>query len=157
LIGLKDKNRDVRSRAALALVFVGDERAVEPLLEYLDKGYQSERGNDAPVIIALGRVGGERVIPTLIKRLGGDVDVQRAAAVALGMIGTSAVEPLIEVASSRTWSERGYAAEALGYIGDSRAVPVLLEILKNRGIQQFQAAAVALGRIGELSTIIILS
>ena len=43
----------------------------------------------------------------------------------------------------------GTAAEALGYIGDARAVRPLIALLKNKDRYGHEAAAEALGKIGD--------
>jgi HEAT repeat protein len=75
------------------------------------------------------------------------------AALALIEVGAPAVEPLIAVVkdSSVHWFSRGYAARALGEIGDTRAVEPLIAVLKD---DQWEAsvrrdAASALGEIGD--------
>jgi HEAT repeat protein len=68
----------------------------------------------------------------------------------LGQIVEPAVKPLIEALSDEYYGVCMAAAEALGRIGDPRAVEPLIVALKNGGWYMIRkAAAEALGRIGD--------
>jgi len=63
----------------------------------------------------------------------GDVQVQRRAAGALGLLGDPrAVDPLIEALKNSSEDVRAEAAWALGKIADVRAAGPLVDILKNK-------------------------
>ena len=77
--------RSVRLHAAEALGKIGDERAVEPLIEALNDEDASVRRGAA---VALGRLGAERAVEPLIEALNDEEGhVRRGAAVALGRLG----------------------------------------------------------------------
>jgi len=58
------------------------------------------------------------------------------------------VEALIQALKDTTWSVRENAAEALGEIGDARAVEALIQALKDQSGSVRANAAWALGKIG---------
>lgn len=81
--------------AVLQLALIGDETAVDPLLDV----YERESGMmRVAVITALGNIGDKRALDVLLEALNDkDVDIRRNAASGLGNIGNkSAIEPLIE-------------------------------------------------------------
>jgi HEAT repeat protein len=66
------------------------------------------------------------------------------------------VDELIQkLQSSRSYKQRRDAASALGQLGDPKAVPALLQKLKDRSedTEVLQAAALSIGKIGDLNTI----
>ena len=73
--------------------------------------------------------------------------VQIDALVALGKIGTPAVEPLIEGLKDKDSNVRMGVAEALGKIKDVRAVEPLIGSLKDPEPGVCEKAAIALGEI----------
>jgi len=72
-------------------------------------------------------------------------------------LGEPAVEPLIEALKYKDWYEDWYvreeAAEALGKIGDIRAVKPLIEALKDEYRYVRLKAAKALGKIGDIRAV----
>ncbi len=149
---LKYEDKYVRQSAAEALGQIGDKRAVEPLTTALkDKNIDVRRCAAS----ALGEIGTPALEPllTALKNEG----VRRYAAEALGKtrsipktsedyvwylaargrlpecvpLGDIAVEPLIAMLKNKF--DRSYAAEALGQIGDKRAVEPLIAVLKDDG------------------------
>ena len=135
-----DEHSYVRSSAAEALGKIGDARAVGPLIKALD-----DCGQEAAE--ALGKIGDERAIEPLIKALKGNWEVCQRAAGALGEIGKPAVELLIKTLQdgSVLWP----VTEALGKIGDARAVEPLIKVLSD-GYSDVRISAVgALGKIGK--------
>jgi len=73
---------------------------------------------------------------------------RREAAGALIRIGAPAVEPLIQALKDKDPVIRFGAADALGEIGDRRAVGPLIEALNDIGVR-WRAATDALGKIGD--------
>ena len=154
---LKDDNLLIRKNAAIALKKVGDDRAVEPLIESL----RYEKWQDEYVILstvrensaeALGIIGNKRAVEPLVNALFEDVDeeVRWKAAYALREIGDeSAVEPLINALKDERWVVRWHVANALGVIGDERAVEPLIGALDDVDGHVRKYAAVALGDIGD--------
>ena len=83
-------------------------------------------------------------IEQLIQRLG-DPTTQREAISALRERGETAVEPLINALDSPNEVLRQQAANALGAIGDSRAVPHLIERMNATTDSMRSAAIISLG------------
>ena len=120
---------------------------------------------------SLGRIGAP-ALELLIQALK-DEDVRSLATEALGRMGTPAVEPLIQALKDeyhvdsrempakallggfgiykkvQHYIVRSGAAEALGKIGDARAVEPLIQALKDRDYDVRGKAAEALGKIGD--------
>lgn len=179
---LEDKDEEVRWKAAWALGNIGDERAVEPLINALyderwsvrryaaaslgrikdkrsvvdlinalnDKEWQVRRY----AAEALGKIGDERAIEPLVSCLkDNDGDVRWKAIRSLGKMKEAAIEPLIVIFGSEDWRIRTRVAEALGDIGDKRAVNILINALvgKNKDSNRFVRGRVAeaLGKIGD--------
>lgn len=118
-----EKDHNVRQSAAWSLGEVGDERAVEPLIEALN---DRKRVREVAAR-ALGEIGDARAVKPLIKVLqSGNWEVSGTSAKALGKIGDErAVQALVETLEGRDESVRWYAARALETItgqdlGDDR-------------------------------------
>jgi HEAT repeat protein len=168
---LKDRNSDVRRSVAEALGKIGDARAVDTLIEALKDEDSYVR---ASVAWALGEIGDARAVSALIEALRDeDSYVRGGIAKVLGNLGWEpkseeervlyyiangdwdecvkmgavAVEFLIERLKDRNSAVRIRVAEALGEIGDARAVDSLIESLKDRVIRR--RVAEALGKIGD--------
>ena len=161
---LKDKDYLIRKEAARALKKVGDERAVDSLIDSLRyKSWHSDyvvlnsvRENSAE---ALGKIGDPRAVPYLIQSMQDDPDeeVRLKAAWALGEIGDpEAVDALIISLEDESWSVRRTAANALGMIGDHRAVPSLINALEDSDWHVRKYAAVSLGKMQDERAIPIL-
>lgn len=99
-------------------------------------------------IDALGKTGDARAIMPLLSLLS-DENAGFRAAYALSKIGAPAVESLIGLVEDEGFLNRNGAVDALGEIGDARAVKSLLNLLGNddKGLQC--DAAAALVKIGE--------
>lgn len=143
---------ELQNASAVALGNLGDARAVEPLISVLQDGYANEQTIE---------YGADRTT-TMIS--GGRVQVMCSAAEALGKIGDErAAEPLIVVlqneyayrqAQTLEFGDGGKismisgdriqlvcnAAEALGIIGDKRAIEPLKQ-LQNDGNEDIKMAA----------------
>jgi len=152
---LKNEDYLIRKEAARSLKKVGDERAVESLIEAL----KYESWEDAYTVLisvresaadALGIIGDKRALNPLIQSLFEDSDeeVRWKAAAALGKIGDErAVEPLIDALDDKSWGVRKNASNALGDIGNKRAFDSLLKALNDKDWHVRKYAAVALGKI----------
>ena len=71
---------------------------------------------------ALGLIGDERAIDMLIAGLrSSDENVREASSIALGSIGSPAVDPLAEMMEDVYWDVRAAAVWALSLTGDRRA------------------------------------
>ena len=106
----------------------------------------------------LGQIGGAAPVESLIAAARTDEadEVQQVATMSLIKIGAHAVEPLIAGLADKEQTEgfiwRWSAAQALGHIGDSRAVLPLVAELHDLGADDHhmrQYAATALGHIGQ--------
>lgn len=156
---LKDKLEFVRREAAYAIGQTRSRSAVQSLAELL--ATEKEVSVRAAVVIALGQIRDESAVPTLANLLSGaspnkkskkqeDDFVMRAAAVALGEIGSRAgLQPLIAALTNETSSIdlRRVAAEALGLIGDSSATSALEAASASNDPYLSEAARAALRRL----------
>lgn len=90
-------------------------------------------------------------IEELIKACGeGNGLAQQEARIALEKIGEAAVEPIIQaLLESRNQAIRWRAAEALGHIGDTRAIEPLIQALGDKDTSVQWRAIEALADIGE--------
>jgi HEAT repeat protein len=76
--------------------------------------------------------------------------VRCEAARALGMLGTQALDELLELLRDSEWNVRGFAAESLGRLKDARAVDPLLLLLRQESTQSTRIKVIeALGSIGD--------
>ncbi len=99
---------------------------------------------------ALQQIGDPQAIEPLIASFNdNDIEVRKAARIALVKHGTQAVPPLIKALNSQTVLERLYAAWGLGEIGDSRAVEPLAVALKDADSAVRQNVVWGLGEIGD--------
>jgi HEAT repeat protein len=96
-----------------------------------------------------------RTIDLLIEILG-DFDekdeeskVNRAASAALAHLGEASVLPLIAVVAQEGGWKGYWATQALGYIGDKRAVEALIEALQDGDSHVQEGSVEALGQIGD--------
>jgi len=146
----------IRKEASAALKRVGDERAVDALIQALEY----EEGVDSHVLLrtvreysaeALGNIKDERAVEPLIQALNDeDEDVRWKSAWALGKIEDErAVEPLIQALNDETWIVRRYSAASLGKIGDERAVEFLIQAMNDVDWHVRKYAAASLGKIGD--------
>jgi HEAT repeat protein len=139
---IASSNWHIRQAAAAALGRIGDPRAIDPLVAAL-----AERdwhvGQAAAT--ALGRIGDPRAIDPLVAALAGsDAEVRRAANEALASIGwapSNAGERAASSIANDAWS----TCVEIG----APAVEPLVTILGVGGAGVRQAAAAALGRIGD--------
>jgi HEAT repeat protein len=128
-----------RIKAAEALGYTGDCRAVEPLIVLL-----SDPATELVWVTAqsLGRLRDPRAVDPLIPLLQDrDRWVRRGAARALGEIGDSrAVEPLLPLLADRRADVRTAAAEALGRIGEPAALDPLNRLLEDEDEPEVRVA-----------------
>jgi FOG: HEAT repeat len=130
LRALQDRDPRVRIDAIDALGEAGDERAVEPLMEAVQKSENSGIPQ-ARAIVALGKLQDPRATGLLLKVVYGKVDTV----------------PFSDMARVR-------AVESLGRIGDERAIRPLLQVMKRRSEREgtfegpiFSCIREALGQI----------
>ena len=126
-----EEKRDERIDAIRALGELADERAIFFLLGAL---YDGERNVRAEAADVLGKLGDERAVPALIRLMERDWSKRGIfhAAWALKIGGEKALEGLTE--KLRYFEPVAWVAavDALGRIGDRRAVPHILKALPNQ-------------------------
>jgi HEAT repeat protein len=137
LLGLVNHDPDtaVRQDAIRALGEIGDPRSVEPLLNAMNQPSLKTHA-----ITALGRIGNPQAVPRLMAIVNGLVTEQYAGRMA-ACEDDRYQEDLPPVEA---------AVKALAQIGDTRAIPTLLEALKSTLIRV--EAAQALTRFGKAAT-----
>jgi hypothetical protein len=155
ILALRDRNRDVRLGIIEALSVIRDQRAVPPLIELLNDRSSEVRWETA---IALGEIGGPDTTSPLKNALRDpDKYVRYGAASALSKIGwnpvsdeerafyyvgiqewqavkdcgPAAISALSLVLHDQDSSVRLQAIEILGSIGDKKAIPALMQSLRD--------------------------
>lgn len=148
----------VREGAAQGLIQLGDDRASEGLRRVVDATSGPVYPPDAAVI-ALGELGDSRDVDRLTELLEDDQGKQRAAAEALGKLGTDdAVESLLAFTNRSILGDDGnvgrklaeQTVEALGMYEDPRVYETLLEVAQqcdNKWV--LVEVSRALGRVGD--------
>ncbi|MBD3286677.1 hypothetical protein GF359_08770 [candidate division WOR-3 bacterium] len=126
-------NMFTRREAAFALGDIGDTAAVEPLIEALDDEDFDVLNRVAE---ALGKIGDCRAIGPIVYELESNrwlINRTRWFMIeALAEIGEPSVTALLGLLSHDDYYIRGEVADALGEIGDRRAVEPLIEALKDK-------------------------
>jgi len=165
----------VRAAAAQALGKIGDPRSVEPLVNYIQ---DSDNNVRHIVVQALGRIGDPRAVnPTIAMLSDKSANVRATAAIALELLGwkpkdssceatfwvaknqwdqcvkmgSASVLPLINVLKDDNPLVRRSIIQALGEIGDVRAVQPIVEMLHDEQVRNI--AIQALGEIGDVSAV----
>jgi HEAT repeat protein len=149
---LTHRDAAVQYDTVSALGDIGDDRAVEPLIDVLMKDqYSGVRWRAARALAQIG----EPAVEPLIGLLSHPVeDIRWKAAIALGEIGDRrAIPPLIWLLHDHDHFVKGRAAHALGLIGRDAIVP-LTEALSHGDDDLRWGAAIALGRIRDPSATI---
>jgi HEAT repeat protein len=137
-----DEDIEARTRAALALGKIGDQRAFDPLIKAIS---EDDLQLSWYAIEALGMLRDSRAIPILIAALEHpDVDRRKSASSALVNFGDGAVPPLISIAKDMNKRWRIFAIKTLGEIGDTRALEALNDLLNDQdeSIRLYAAEAV---------------
>ena len=147
---LKSEEVEIRRRAALTLGKLGDKSGVPAMVEALATATGHDRDN---VVVALRILKDGRAIPALTKALKDPSPYVRSIAVAaLGELkatkafgeivaltkdkGDKAAEKKDGALNCFPISPASSACYALGALGDPRAVPVLIELLTDKDLQQ---------------------
>lgn len=136
---LKDEDKDIREAASSALGIVGDARAVESLIQTLKDESPRVRYHAAD---SLGKLGDARAVEALIEATRDKGWLEDAA----GKNQGKKKSPQNPGATPRKWV-RQKAVEALGMIGDARAVPALTEALNDKHEPVREAARQALEKL----------
>lgn len=124
-----------------ALGHIGDERAVEPLIEVLNN--TDDDDTHEYIIKALGYIKGEKVVKPLIKALDSTNSYNRtvAAQAFIWISDERAVAPLIKTLKDTDWNVRYEATRALGSIGNQSSVEPLKEAALNDSNQNVRISA----------------
>jgi len=159
---LQHEDREVRLRATFKLAELGDERAVDNLLDLLLDEDTSTR-MQSRASLALGRIGDERAVDVLLSQLYrlhsyryGWWELATSTLEALLLIGgeQAADGILTFVLRAQPGSSLGAAAaETLGEIGDEQTMMRLIIALETDTIRVRSFAARTLGAIGDDQTV----
>jgi len=139
-----EDNAGARNSAIEALTRLGSE-ATGALSEGFRRGGTDERKF---IIDILGEIRDPASLTLMLEALGDEDDNVKASAIEhLGKMGeSSVVDHLIDILQSGEFWMAYPAADALGLIGDARAVPALIEALEKKALRE--PVVRALGRIG---------
>ena len=133
-----------RREAAQALAECDRRQAVDPLVE----GLKDENpGVQEAAMIALIRIGGTRVVSSLVPLLREDAATRSLAAEVLGQTGGSALELLLPLVGHPDSNLRKVIVDTLGKLGDARSISSLIAALKDADANVRGAAAEALARL----------
>mgnify|MGYP000715796413 CR=1 FL=1 len=146
LLALDSFQSDFMERHCLeALTRMNDDAAFDAM-------HQRAGKRDKPGIKAIGKMGAEDAVETLLEYVDADSDpgLQKVTFKALGEIGSEeATGPLANKLDAENEQIRPYAARALGLIGDTRAIDPLADALADADTDETRAAAAwALRQIG---------
>lgn len=148
LIQVQDEDWRIRWMAIKALIRIGDERAIKPLIEAM------KHGGGELVLEGLISIGPPAFEPLLLVLKDNDWWVRANALLALGGIkDVRSIEPLQEALRDSDYRIRQYAAMSLGAMGDVQAVESLCQALKDDHEDVRQDAYTALNRIGNRATL----
>jgi HEAT repeat protein len=133
---LQDPDALVRREAAVALRSTSDSDAIAPLLDALRDEDWRVRKAAADTMVTFKAA----AVPGLIGALSDDrVEVRRAIAEVFGRIGDeNALEALLELTHDANAELRGAAVLALPKVGGAKAVPRLIEMLKDNGRARYE-------------------
>ncbi|MFH0737253.1 MAG: HEAT repeat domain-containing protein [Candidatus Micrarchaeota archaeon] len=143
-------------RAAWALSFFKDLRAVPTLIEAAQKGDRRMR-RDA--IYALGELGDAKAVPALSGFLthGEDQGERLDAAMSLAKIGEASKAPLVDVLENGAENARWCAARGLAELGDDRASQPLNEALERGDGEMKEIAIWGLCSMGDAKAVFVLA
>ena len=155
LIGhLGDKESEVAVGASFGLGQIGVP-AVPPLVKILRNGKPGEQTQAAWAVAKIGAAAKDAVpalIPLLAKKE--DEDLGWAVAAALGAIGEGVREAfpaLVDLGKSGKGEAKAAALSALAKVDPAKAVPVLIEALKDRDPNARYSAVRTLGDLGPVA------
>src|SRR3989441_191278 len=162
LEALTDPDDATREEAAQALIKLADPAATDALIEALQDDYWSVRMHAGHALARIGDPKATKGLMALFKDTSKLVRV--AATIALTQIGEPTVAPLIEGLKDENFQVRLHSVQALGgitsdyptgrsWLRDSRPVPPLIALLKDKDRAVREDAAIALGMIGDPSAV----
>jgi HEAT repeat protein len=147
LRAMHDKRPVVRETAAQILGIFGSPAATPELIGALHDPSPAARVQAAK---ALGRVGDAAAVPALLNALhGADEQLGSVIFSSLVRLGHLAVPALVETSNSNSAWMRWNSVRALGGIGDSRALPVLVKALSDTDHSVAWMGAKGLVRFGK--------
>lgn len=143
---------ETRRRAAESLGHRGQREAVGPLLDRLNLPEPDPHVRGA-IYVALGRLGGARSVPALVRCLDRESreELRSDCTLALGMLGEAGALPrlLRALRDDPSFLVRSRAVEALGAFREPAAVAALTALVTRDGRSQLRLRALrALGRTG---------
>lgn len=129
MAAVADKRPAVRESAVYLLGIIGSRNATPLLIQVLDEPLLSVR---LQAVKALGRIGDATAVPALLRSLH-TADEQMGSQIdfALARLGSAAVPAIIAESNSSSPWIRWHCIRALGEICDYRALPVLVESLRD--------------------------
>jgi len=142
-----------RRAAAKALVQITPAERVPEILTLL--ATETDRGVNLSLIQTLGRLADDRALPSLFQLFKQrDATLRVEAAIALSRYNSETAynalqQGLSQKGASDDYLLRQYSAEALGQMGDRRAVTALINSLKDENSFVRAAAATGLGNLGD--------
>jgi HEAT repeat protein len=151
-----EKSSEVKASIARVLGEMKDAASLQPLLDGLDRGATDSAVNamNREIVIALGQLGDARAAPALVQVLRFKDDYTKIEAInTLGLLrAQAAVEPLMALATEEDGKPfiSKKAIQALGDIGDAKAVPALVQMMfrERRGISFYMESSYALYQVG---------
>jgi HEAT repeats/PBS lyase HEAT-like repeat len=149
LAGMSDKRPNMRETAAHILGILGNSTAAPALIEALQDPVPAVR---MQAVKALGRVGNASAVPALLNALrGADEQMGSQIFISLVQLGHAAVPALIEASTSSSAWMRWHCLRALSEIGDGRALPALVDALRDSDHSVAWIGAKGLIRFGKRS------
>lgn len=147
--GLADRRAAMRESAAYILGIMKSRSAVPGLIDALRDPVPTVR---MQAIKALGRIGDASALPSLLQALhGADEQTGSTIFTALVQLGPAAVPALIDASAGGSAWTRWHCIRALAHIGDTRAIPVLVQALRDNDHSVAWMAAKGLVGFGKLS------
>jgi HEAT repeat protein len=151
------KQGEVKAAIARLLGELKDPSSVGPLTEALDFGDPDADGKAAnkEIAAALGNLGDPKAAPTLMKLLKQKDHYTRIEAInGLGALrAKEAVDPLVDIATDENGEPfiSKKAIQALGDIGDAKAVPALVKMMfkERRAVSFYAESSFALSQMGK--------
>lgn len=142
-----DDRAAIRNAAVESIGIVGDEDAVEPLLDLIGSTQESEL--EMEVVRAIGRIGSESAIRPLTGLMRDRAEIALSAAGVLVEIGgEEAFQCLLDALTSDSEILRSASIWALGKMRDERAVTNLMTFTEINDPMTRRDIAWALGQIG---------
>lgn len=134
----------IRRESAEALATLDQSQAVNPLIE----GLRDENpGVQEAAVAALIRIGGSRVVSSLVPLLREDVGTRNLALEVLEQTGSAGLDILLPLLSHDDANIRKFIVDTLGKLGDRRAIPPLITTLQDRDPNVRGSAAEGLGHL----------